>query len=597
MIFWVKNVIINVDDIFQQKEIIMKRLFDEHKIRRVADLCGGWSFLTDPDRTGEAEGWQNGLTNAKSVIVPSLWNNELGLFNYEGYGWYEKKFTTEGGTLRFEFGSVMTQADIWLDGVKIGDHYGAFTAFYITVDNVSAGEHTLTVRADSTINSKSFPQRYTDWYNYGGIAREVSVETLCGLTVINCHLVYGLSEGLDTATVHAELELYNAEAEAVKSDLCVKVGDTVIYKGEAALDGKATATLSTPEYKLEGIKLWSMEEPNLYTVTVTTDTDDLIDRVGFRKIEVVGNDILLNGRSIELLGVNRHEEHPEWGFAFPSKLMYKDIDIIKDMGCNTVRGSHYPNSKIFVDMLDESGILFWSEIPMWGCGFGEAALKDPDIVARGLEMHKEMTKQYYNHPCIVIWGMHNEICTAWECAYDITKQYYTHLREKGGNRIITHASNHPFDDICMGFNDIICINIYYGWYGYRGSTGKISDWDKFVVDFEARLKEQGWYGKPVIMSEFGAGALAGFHAPFDTVRWSEEYQRDLLEHCLELFHKTEYMRGTYIWQFCNIRTSPSMDINRVRYFNNKGILDEYRNPKASYYKVKELYTKYAKEGK
>ena len=95
------------------------------------------------------------------------------------------------------------------------------------------------------------------------------------------------------------------------------------------------------------------------------------------------------------------------------------------------------------------------------------------------------------------------------------------------------------------------------------------------------------------MSEFGAAALAGFHSHFDTVRWSEEYQSDLIEYCLELFHKTDYMRGTYVWQFCNIRTSPSMDINRVRYFNNKGVLDEHRNPKAAYFKIKELYHRYS----
>ena len=142
----------------------------------------------------------------------------------------------------------------------------------------------------------------------------------------------------------------------------------------------------------------------------------------------------------------------------------------------------------------------------------------------------------------------------------------------------------------MELDDIICINMYNGWYG-----NTLSDWDKFTVDFEKHIKEKGWYGKPVIMSEFGAGALAGFHAPFDNVRWSEEYQADLLEYCLKLFHKTDYMRGFYIWQFCNIRTSIAMDLNRVRYFNNKGILDEYRNPKTAYFKVRDLYRKFAEE--
>ena len=574
----------------------MKRLFDEHKIRNVIDLNGTWSFKLDPDNVGEAEGWQNGF-DGETVVVPSVWNNELRLLNYEGCGWYMRKFDTEGGTLLLEFESVMTLATVWLDGVKLGEHYGAFTEFEFVVNNVVAGEHTLVVRADSRFDEQSFPQRYTDWFNYGGIARSVSAHELKGIAIRTNHIVYELSDDLKNATVSAKLELYNACENTVSSSLTVEIGDVSIYNGEITLDGYETRMVETTKVTINDVSLWDLDTPNLYTVTAKTDTDDLIDRIGFRKIEVKNLDILLNGKAVEFLGVNRHEEHPDWGFAFPPKLMKKDIDLIEDMGCNTIRGSHYPNAKIFVDMLDERGIMFWSEIPMWGVGFGERALRDPVVIDRGTNMHMEMVKQYYNHPCIVLWGMHNEIATYSEWTYPISEKWSKYLRENGGNRLITHASCHPLKDNDMCFDDIICINIYHGWYRYNGYQGKMSDWDKMVEDLRARRAEMGWEDKPVIMSEFGSAALAGFHSHFDDVRWSEEYQRDLLEYTLELFHKTDYMRGTYIWQFCNIRTSPSMDINRVRYFNNKGILDEYRNPKASYFKVKELYHKYAKEGK
>ena len=571
----------------------MKRLFSNHEKRSVIELSGAWSFCLDPDKMGESEGWQNGLPKSETVIVPSVWNNELGHLNFEGCGWYEKKFKTVGGTLLLEFESVMTEATVWLDGKLIGTHYGAFTAFEFIVNDVECGEHTLVVRADSTISKQSFPQRYTDWFNYGGIARDVFAHELKGISILLNHIVYELSSDLKSATVNAELELYNACKDSLSSPVTVKVGDATIYSDTVTLDGYERKVIKTPVAQLKDIALWDTDAPNLYTVVATTDTDDLIDRVGFRKVEVKDNNILLNNRSIELLGVNRHEEHPDWGFAFPDKLMKKDLDLIEDMGCNTIRGSHYPNSKIFLDMLDERGILFWSEIPMWGCGFSWEALQDPVIIGKGLQFHKEMTRQYYNHPSIIIWGMHNEIDTSKDFTIPLTKQFYEHLREFGGNRLITHASNHPLNDVCMEYNDIICINIYHGWYNYYGGSGSLKDWDKFVVDLKNRLTELGLYGKPVIMSEFGAAALAGFHSPFDTVRWSEEYQSDLIEYCLELFHKTEYMRGTYIWQFANIRTSPSMDINRVRYFNNKGIVDEYRNPKLSYFKIKELYHRYS----
>jgi beta-glucuronidase len=243
-----------------------------------------------------------------------------------------------------------------------------------------------------------------------------------------------------------------------------------------------------------------------------------------------------------------------------------------------------------MDMLDERGLLFWCEIPLWGVGFGEAALNNPTVVERGLQMHKEMTHYYYNHPSIIIWGMHNEINTSYPCTHEISRQYHAHLRANGGNRLITHAAKLPFQDSSMEFDDIICMNLYYGWYG-----GTLADWDQLVARFDEHRKAHGWQDKPVIMSEFGCAALYGYHEHFDSVRWSEEYQSELLSYCLELFHKTEYMCGTYIWQFANIRTSPSMDINRARYFNNKGILDEHRNPKAAYFTVKKLYQRFRKE--
>ena len=576
----------------------MNRLFDQHKIRKTVDLNGNWKFKLDPDNIGIDNCWFNGLTDAETVIVPSCWNNELRLLNYEGVAWYQKEFevTTESELL-FEFGSVMTMADIWIDDVKTCNHYGAFTEFSFK-HHVNPGTHTLTVRVDSSFDAQSFPQRYTDWFNYGGIAREVSYASLNGICIINNHIVYTLSDDLKSVKVHAELELYNACSFGINSNLTISLGDTEIYNDKVEIEsGYTTVTLSTPEVIIDDISLWDVGAPKLYTVVAKTDTDDLIDKVGFRKIEVKDNNILLNGKSIELLGVNRHEEHPDWGFAFPHKLMKKDIDLILDMNCNTIRGSHYPQSHTFVDMLDEKGILFWSEIPMWGCGFGEKALQDPVVVNRGLEMHKEMTKYYYNHPSIIIWGMHNEIWTSWECTYDISKKYSEVLRRDGGNRLITHACHNPLGDTSMEFDDIVCINLYHGWYEYNGYPKTMKAWEILIEQLRERLASQGWSHKPVIISEFGAAALAGFHSHFDSVRWSEEYQRDLLDYTLNLFHNTDYMRGTYIWQFCNIRTSPEMNMNRVRYFNNKGIVDEYRNPKAAYFKVKELYGKFAKEQK
>ena len=560
----------------------MARLFDEHIKRHTRSLNGAWKFKTDKEKRGRAENWFLGLSDAVTVNVPCVWNTEIGLLGYEGICWYEKSFYFEG-ELRLNFGGVMTECDVWLDGEYVGNHYGGFSEFSFIIPNVKPGEHRLTLMVDNSFNKQSIPQVKVDWYHYGGIVRDIEAEKLCGISILNHRFEYELSDSSSSATAYAKIDLYNANDEKTTSKITYTVGDNLIYEQTITLGAKDHLTVTSDKYTLEDIKLWGIGEANLYTVKIESETDDLIDRVGFRKVEVSPEGILLNGKLIEILGVNRHEEHPDFGFAFPSQLMKRDIDIIFDLGCNSIRGSHYPASRKFMDMVDEAGLLYWSEIPIWGWGFSPDALADPVIIERGLEMHREMIKYYYNHPSIIIWGMHNEIHTECEVAIPLTKKYYEFLKSNGGNRIVTYATDKPLNDLCLEYCDIICINKYFGWY-----EGDMFEWDKFIEKFRARRAALGMENKPVIMSEFGAAALYGQHT-FDNVPSTEEYQASLLEHTLNLFHNDPMFCGTYIWQFCDIRTCLEAGLNRARGFNNKGILNEQRKPKAAYYKVKELY--------
>ncbi|MBP3333950.1 MAG: beta-glucuronidase [Clostridia bacterium] len=568
----------------------MTRLFDEHILRSVKYLNGAWKFVTDPKNIGEEKLYFKSLDGGETVTVPSVWNTQSGLLKYEGVAWYEKTFYTDGGCLRFNFGAVMTYAKVWLDGNLIGSHYGGFSQFDLIVSNVEKGYHILTVRVDNSFDGQSIPQKKVDWYHYGGIIRDVTVETLVGISTLFNRLEYELSDDMTSVKGRFVLDMYNAEDGVSTTTLSVKIGNTTLFSDKISLDGREKREIILPEFTLDDIKLWDIGSPNLYDIIITTDTDDLLDKVGFRKICVEDGKIKLNGRAVEIRGVNRHEEHPDWGFAFPQGLMKKDLDIaVSDLGCNAIRGSHYPNSQEFVDMLDERGILFWSEIPMWGWGFSQSALADPVVIDRGLEMHREMVKYYYNHPCIIFWGMHNEILTATEEARFLSEKYYNFLKENGGNRLVTFATDKPKDDICLEYCDVISINQYFGWYG-----GGFGDWDKFIKSFRERREALGYSHKPVIMSEFGGAALYGYHT-FDDVHWTEEYQANMLEYAIEHFHNDPMFVGFFIWQFCDMRTCLEAGINRARGFNNKGILNEYRKPKAAYFKVKELYHKYEKE--
>ena len=560
----------------------MARFFDEHAKRAVFSLDGTWKFRIDSADEGEALGWYKDSIGGESVTVPSVWNTDISLLEYEGVCWYEKSFLFEGGTLRLNFGAVMTYAKVYLDGEYLGEHYGGFCRFDFIKQGVARGYHRLTVRVDNRFDKKSIPQAMVDWYHYGGITRSVEAETLSGISILNNRFDYTLTNG--GAKCRSTLELYNASNTELCDEVKIYIDGKECTKIKVTLSPAETKTVSTEEFFIDGVKLWSPGEPNLYSLSAESSTDDLYDRVGFRFVEVKGGKVLLNGEEIRFLGVNRHEENTDFGMAFPPALMKRDIDIITGANCNSIRGSHYPNNPIFLDMLDERGVMFWSEIPMWGVGFSTEALGDPDVVARGLAMHKEMVKEYYNHPSIIIWGMHNEINSDTKEAYALTKTYYEYLKADGGNRIVTYASDKPLIDICLEFCDIICINAYYGWYNLDVT------WEEFLDEFNERKIKLGFADKLVIISEFGAAAIFGHHT-FDNLLWTEEYQAKLISDCLTLFHAREEIVGSFIWQYSDIRTSKELGLNRARSYNNKGIVNEYRRPKLSYGAVRDTYGK------
>ncbi len=568
----------------------MARIFQEHKVRHVQSLDGAWLFKKDVLDCGKRTSWQLGIPQPATVAVPSVWGTGQGDLTYEGVAWYEKSFYTTGGCLRFCFGAVMTEAEVWLDGTYLGYHYGGFSQFEFIVPNVARGDHRLTVRVDNRFDEKSIPQTWVDWYHHGGITRSVTVERLEGICILSNRLEYTLSDDLSTATCHAALELYNASTAELQTTVAVSLQGECVNQAPVTLSSGQTHTVTLPAFEVANVRLWNVGAPVLYELAITTDTDDLYDRIGFRRVETHGHAVLINGQPVELRGVNRHEEHPDWGFAFPFGLMKKDVDLALEMGCNAIRGSHYPNSQEFVDLLDERGVLFWSEIPIWGCGFSDEALADQTVVARGLEMHREMVKYYYNHPCIVIWGMHNEIHSQTPAAYDMTKLYYEFLKENGGNRLVVFADCHPYECICFEFTDVICINMYFGWYyGYEDDA-----WERFLTKFCERLKKLGLDHKPIIMSEFGCAAIAGCHDD-ENILWCEENQAKQISNCLTLFHAHPQVAGSFIWQFFDMRTCLQAGLNRARGFNNKGLMSEYRKPKLSYYAVQKLYRQFAAE--
>ncbi len=562
----------------------MARLFTEHIKREITCLDGVWKYAVDKEDNGESKGYEKELMSPENIIIPSVWNNQKDLLQYEGVVFYEKDFYTAGGTLRFSFGAVMTEAKVFLDGELIGEHCGGFCKFSFTKRGVLKGFHRLTVKVDNRFDDNSIPKALVDWYHYGGITRSVTVERLSGICVLYSLLDYEI-EGSE-AICKLRLELFNADDCETVDTVSASVDGIAVSQKEVILGGGEYKN-EILEFTLKDIERWSIESPRLYDLLCESSSDDLYDRIGFRNIKVEDKKILLNGEPILLKGVNRHEEYPDFGMAFPPALMKRDLEIIEDMGANTIRGSHYPNDPLFVDMLDEEGVIFWSEVPMWGPDYGERNFSDSLFFERAMAMHREMVKEYYNHPSICIWGIFNETDTSAAATENFAHTCYDFLKAEGGNRLITFATNQTTKDICLKWCDFISLNLYIGWYDYPDEG--FENWESTVATMNKYFEEVGVSNKPLVMSEFGAAAIYGNHT-FDNLKWTEEYQAELIRDCLELFYREGFL-GTYIWQFSDIRTAKEMGLNRARSFNNKGLVNEYRKPKLAYRAVSDFYKK------
>ncbi|HKM17825.1 MAG: beta-glucuronidase [Firmicutes bacterium] len=562
----------------------MTRLFKSHHKRKVTSLNGFWRFKIDPDRAGESEKWYADFPkDSRAVLVPGCWNTELGLYHYEGGAWYQREFETTKSRANLVFHGFYGLIRVYVDGKEVGSQYGGFAGYQCLVKGLAPGKHNLVVFTDNSHNDRNtIPLARVDWFHYGGLFRSVELMELEDAWIKDCRIDYRLD--IAQATAHLDLHVAIQNFSVSREELKVYLDEQLLAARTVSFQGNAgdVHSITITDLLVPNVRLWEPANPNLYQIRLELENDDLTERIGFRTITVQDGKLLLNNREIKLKGINRHEDHPDWGFAVPLKLMKKDLDIIKNLGCNAIRGSHYPNAPIFLDLLDQEGILFWEEIPMWG--FPEHALKDPLTLKRGLAMHEQMIKRDYHHPSIIIWGLHNEIDSRTKAALDVTKAFAAEIRSLDPTRPITYATMHPLDDICLPFVDIISINLYFGWY-----SGEVEQWESFLRDFKAKMQNEGLSGKPMIISEFGAGALYG-ESTFEQQKWSENYQEKYLEYTLNLFLNDPDIIGTYIWQYCDVRTARELELGRPRSFNNKGIVNEYRKPKQAYWTVRKMYT-------
>lgn len=547
----------------------MIRLFDTHKVRKQKELEGLWRFVKEDGKEYQ-------------LPVPGCWEQHPELINYRGTGTYERKVEiTEDCNVRLEFKGVSHTGDVYFDGEKVAHHYNAFTPFSTVVKNVKKGTHEIKVLVDNRFNEASSLHVPNDYYTYGGLTRPVALEELGDVYIKNVHFLPAFVDGKWQATITVKVE--NLSEKEKNVTVKVNLAGVTAEKDVHLAAGESAEVVLTEQY--EDVKEWNVGQPNLYYLEARLLDegileDDFIDRVGFRQITLEGRRIKINGKSVFLKGFNRHEDYAKIGCAIPVQLMVQDMDLMQELGSNAVRTCHYPNDERFLDLCDERGMMVWEE--NHARGFDLKKMQNPNFDQQCEDCIAEMIENHYNHPAIVIWGILNECASETPEGREKYKRQYEQIKSLDTSRPTTSATCRHFTDICLDLPDVVSFNIYSGWYqdiSVKERHEQEMDW----------IETTGGAGKPVIVSEFGAGAIFG-NRDRTRAKWSEERQVDVLRENLEVYEADERLSGTFIWQFADCRvTEEEWFAVRPRSYNNKGVVDEYRRPKESFDLVKEFF--------
>lgn len=556
----------------------MLRLFDEHVVRPAESLDGLWDFVVEPDRRDRA---RLPRSYTHRIAVPSVWETMPGLEGYRGVGWLRKRFALdEAARVRLVFGGVSHTADVYVDGRHLAHHEDAYTPFEAVTGLLRPGEHTIVVQVDNRFGEHAALHKENDYYSYGGISRPVELQLIDDLYIRHLHATPRRSGQRWALSV--ELELVNLATSARRRDIRLRLDGQEWDIQPVVVQPMQTLDVCTELVGLE-VETWSAESPRLYTLEAAlldqeVVTDDLIDRIGFRELKVRRRELLLNSQPIHLHGYNRHEDHGCSGCAFSVEAMVRDLQMISDLGGNFIRTSHYPNDMRFLDLCDEMGFYVWEESHARTVPFDQ-----PNFRRQIAESTREMITWHYNRPSIVLWGCLNECDSVSPAGREEFERVIRLIRSLDASRPVTFASDKPFRDICLDLVDVVSWNTYTSWYG-----GGIDQVESALAEYLKWLhssKSGGGRGKPLIISEFGAGAIPGYRHPSHP-HWSEEYQADVLDHELAVYLNHPDVIGAAIWQFSDVRITRHWWQRRPRTMNNKGTVDEFRRPKLAYPVVK-----------
>ena len=548
--------------------------------RPAASLDGDWASIVDPYSNGFSGYFRNqkfhagdtrpieyDFSTSQTLKVPGDWNMQReSLFYYEGPMWYERDFTyqpKEHTRIFLHIGAANYRSYFWVNAQKVCEHEGGFTSFNCDVTAaVHAGANFVVAAVDNTRLADGVPTLKTDWWNYGGLTRSVSlIEVPDAFTdQYDLHLSRREADQIE-GWVHVMGAQPGAKVEVEIPELGAKTSAV------AGGDGRAAIAMAAP-----GLERWSPETPKLYKVIVRAGPDSIEDLIGFRTVETRGTEILLNGKPIFLRGISIHGEAPyRTGRANTDKDAETLLGWAKELGC------HYPHDETMLRAADRMGLLVWSENPVyWAIKW-----EDPKVLAKAQSELDEEIGTSRNHAAIILWSMANETPNN-EARTRFIETEANHARELDPTRLITaallvRAEGHTkiVDDPLGKALDVIGANEYVGWYEQTPEGADTTEWR---VDYQ----------KPVIMSELGAGAKAGLHGG-DNDRWTEEYQANVYRHQLGMLNRIPQLRGMSPWVLVDFR-SPLRNLPGIQDgFNRKGLISDQGQKKLAFFILQKAY--------
>jgi beta-glucuronidase len=575
------------------------------------DLSGKWVYSKDLYRTGltDINGWvaksrmqryrdinveaeekkdpnsfyEFDMQRGPTMEIPNAWNSVLPeLRYYVGVIWFQKEFDIQPQKDRrafIHFEAANYRAHVFINGQKAGEHIGGFTPFAFEItDLIRKGKNQVTIAVDSYHDAESIPGSITDWDLYGGITRTPRIVFTPSTFIDDAYLQLDQNgKMIGEVRLNGDKKA-NQRIEVNIAGTSKKISVTSDAQGKASIATDAPANL----------KRWSPEEPHLYKVTFKSRGDSLNEKIGFRTIKTRGHEILLNDKPIFLAGISMHEE--EIG-ENPSRNMTETAirklysEVKHGLNGNYIRLSHYPHSKLASRIADEMGILLWSEIPVyWSIDF-----LNERVLNNAKRMMGENIYRDRNRASIIIWSIANETPVA-DDRNIFLKNLANSVRNMDPSRLISAALLVEREDTAKGIEisikdplteslDILAVNTYNGWYG-----------DDTLADLAGII----WHtpdNRPVILSEFGADAMAGVHAEGTPFKFSEEYQAEYYRQTLRMADNIANLSGMSPWILKDFRSPRREHPVYQNGWNRKGLISETGVRKQSFDVMAEYYKK------